>query len=100
MVVGYDDKKIYLNCLLEPLLEAVIAYPISVGLSIFLTDKLNQIELIKSLLLLFDRNSSFNVYPYIVSFAVLLMMLSIHNYIFVKKVKKKGIRYLLGKGVV
>lgn len=100
MVVGYDDKKIYLNCLLEPLLEAVIAYPISVGLSIFLTDKLNQIELIKSLLLLFDRDSSFNVYPYIVSFAVLLMMLLIHNYIFVKKVKKKGIRYLLGKGVV
>ncbi|MBP3338854.1 MAG: FtsX-like permease family protein [Lachnospiraceae bacterium] len=99
-ILGYNKRKIYGICIVEPLAQIIIAFPISIIISMVISVLLKRIELINSLLNILDYSNKTNFYTFVFSVLIMFLVLIIHNIVYVNKHMKKGIRYMLGKGTI
>lgn len=99
-VIGYSRKKILGITLLDVVADIIIAFPVSVVLSVIVWMKLSKEEMISALLTVMGNKWWMDIISYIICVAIVMMVIIIYSIIFIYKSTKKGISYMLGKGIV
>ncbi len=99
-VLGYNKRELLVIGMIEPELNMLIALPISLFLSVIVWEALKNVEMMNVLLHLMDSDLWLDVLSYILCAVIMSLVTIIHTKIFIDKVEKKGISYMLGKGVV
>lgn len=99
-VLGYSKQKLFGVCMLEPIADMIIAFPVSIVLSIIIWGSLSNVEVITFLLKLMNNTMSMDIVAFCVCAVFVIVITAIHTKIFMERSLKKGIRYMLGKGVV
>lgn len=97
--VGYSKKKIVHIGIREAIFNIVVAIPVSLLFTDMAWRLLSKNELIKTLLLLMENKWWMDMLSYIISLCLMTVTLFIHTGWYVHKSNKKGIRYMLGKGI-
>ncbi len=100
IVIGYDRKLLFKICMTETITDMIIAFPVSIVFSLLIWNKLSENDTIKSLLLLLESNWWIDIAAYMVAIIFMQVVVVMHTRIFIKQSIRKGIRYMLGNGVV
>lgn len=100
IVLGYNRRRVFDICMIEPIADMAIAFPVSLVISIVVWNRLSKLEMISSMLKLMDNSVSLDIANYIMCAGVMFLVTAIHTRLFIDRSMKKGIRYMLGKGVV
>lgn len=98
--LGYDKKNIYKFCMQEPFFDMIAALPISIVISAILWFFIGRMEVVRKLMELMNDNIALDVLSYILCSLIMLATVMLHMGYFINKSLKKGIRYMLGKGIV
>lgn len=98
-VLGYSKRKIIHICMMEPVADIIIAYPISIILSTLIWKLLSKFELVYLLIVIMGDNIIFNMISHGLCATFMVLITIIHTKIFMERSLKKGIRYMLGQGV-
>ncbi len=100
VVVGYGKIRLFIMYIVEPLLEMLIAFPISLVISMIVWKGLAKWDTINLLLNLIGSNEMLNIVAYVLSIMLMILVVLVHTWAFIRISIKKGIRFLLGKGIV
>ncbi len=99
-VLGYNRRKLLDICMLEPLADMIIAFPVSMILSVVLWNMLSKIEMVSFMMAMMDDSIWLDVSAFIMCGGVMVLVTIVHTKIFMERSLKKGIPYMLGQGVV
>ncbi len=99
VVVGYSKRDIFTLCILEPLSDMLIAFPVSILVSYFVWKGLLTEDTVESIVKMLNSNIIWDIVTYIVTMICVVAIVLGHTWMFICKSSKKGIRYMLGKGV-
>lgn len=99
-VLGYDKRQMLDICMIEAVADMAVAFPVSMIASILLWNALSKIDMISFMMQMMDNNIWLDIASYIMCAGVMVLAAVIHTKIFMERSLKKGIRYMLGKGVV
>lgn len=99
-VVGYDKKKLMDFCMMDAMADIMIAFPISVLISVIAWKYLSQIKMVSYMVQMTNESVWIDVAAYVSCVGILVLATVIHTKVFLEQSLKKGIRYMLGKGVV
>lgn len=99
VVVGYSKRDIFALCILEPLSDMLIAFPVSILVSYFARKGLLTEDTVESIVKMLNSNIIWDIVTYIVTMICVVAIVLGHTWMFICKSNRKGIRYMLGKGV-
>ena len=99
-ILGYDKGQIMKICLLHPVADMAISFPISIVCSTIIWTILSKNENVELLLKLMNVNVWIEIVAFILCAIFVVLIIIIHTKIFIERSLKKGIRYMLGQGVV
>lgn len=99
-VIGYSKKKIVKIAMLDVVVDMLIAFPISLIISAVAWKKIAGYEMISALLEVMGNSWWMDACVYVVCVILMLAAVYIYSMVFVNKSLKKGVSYMLGKGIV
>jgi len=99
-VVGYDKYQLNKFCYRESLADIVIAYPVSVIISVMGLHLIKLNYNVSETLEFMNNTICIDCFAYIGCFFIVMITVILHTKYFVGASLKKGIRYMLGKGIV
>ena len=99
-VLGYDKKGIFKLCMIEPMIDMCIAFPISIILSISIWKILYMNRTVYLMMQLVNDNIWMDILAYILCAGIMILVNIVHTKIYMEKCLKKGIRYMLAEGEV
>ncbi len=100
IISGYDKRKVFEICMLEPISDMLVAFPVSVVFSIGIWSGISKTEMIATLLKIMNNSVWLDLSAYVMCAGFMILVTAVHTLFFIKISVKKGIRYMLGKGVV
>lgn len=98
--VGYNKWQIFKFCMMEPIADIVVTFPLSVIISIFIWQQMGKFKAVSTLQVFMNDSAMTGIVAFVVCAALMVMVTMIHTKYFVEVNTKKGIRYMLGKGIV
>ncbi len=99
-VIGYNKKLIYKYCMQEPAADLYTTFPISMVCSILIWIFIEKAMDSSVIGIFMNNNIIVDIGSYVLCGVMVLIILMIHTKYFVDSNLKKGIKYMLGKGIV
>lgn len=98
-VLGYNRSRLLDVCMIEPVTDIMIAFPISILLSTFIWGRISKTDMVSFMLEMINNTIWIDISSYVVCAGIMILVTIIHTKIFLERSLKKGIRYMLGQGV-
>ena len=98
--IGYNKKQICKFCMQDVLSDIIITFPISIIISTIVWSIIGNTKIVSTLQQLMNNHIMTDVCAYILCGTIIILVVMFHTFWFVKSSLEKGIRYMLGKGIV
>lgn len=98
--IGYNKRQIYRFCMMEPMADIVVAFPVSVVVSYLIWLAIGKTKVVSKLMVLMNNHITMDIISYVLCGMLMIVVIMLHTRHYVEVNLKKGIRYMLGKGIV
>lgn len=99
-VLGYNKRRVFDICMTDITVDMAAAFPVSLIISTLSWNRIMEMKMIGRLLQLMDNNIWLDGANYIMCAGVMFLVAVVYTKIFIEISTRKGISYMLGKGVV
>ena len=98
-VLGYNKNMLLGICMIDVIIDVIIALPVSVVLSTTIWNSMSKDERLSFMLTMINDTIWMDVLSYILCAITMMLVTIIHTKFFLERSLKKGVQYMLGEGV-